>query len=1132
MLFSKSFITVSTLFIAAVRAGYNGTDGHKHHHQKWNGTKSVTESESVETHVKFVTVVVSKAVATTCVTTGTEGGGSYSYSETGSGSVSTVPTSSLSGSGIVSYSVSKSESGGGSSSVPTTSPSVSVSSSKTYTWGNSSTISTSTSESKSYSVTYSGTSSSKATGSVSSSTGSSSSLSTSSGSSSSGYSYSQSSSSLSSSSPAQASLPPAARRLCHHLLSARRSPRVLKRVAAFHLPYPAAQANPSSSKSSSSSQTSLSSSTVSKTISSSSQTSSSISSSISSSTSKSSSSSSTTSSSSSSVSTTSSKSSSSSSSSSSKSSSSSVSSTSSTSSTSSSSKTSSTSSSTTSSTSSKSSTSSTSNKTSSSSSTSSATPSPTACSGYWMEGITHQGIAPFNAAPGTYQVFRNVKDFGAKGDGVTDDTVAINNAISSGNRCAPGSCGSSTTTPAVVYFPNGTYLVSNPGIIDYYYTQIIGNPIAGCIPTIKAAPAFTTRWLIDGDQYQAGGALGYGATNVFWRQIRNFIIDLTSIPGSVSVAAIHWPTAQATSLQNIVFKMSTATGNQHQGIFIEQGSGGFMTDLVFNGGFQGMFIANQQFTMRNLTFNNVATAIFQGFDWSWTYKGISINNCQIGIDMTSVSGGNQSVGAIVVIDSDITNTPIGVSTVHTLTNNAPDTGGSLILENVRLTKVTTAVQGAGSSVLLAGSAASTTIAAWGQGHKYGATGPVNFQGPFTPTARVPSLLSGTNYYSRSKPQYENLPVSAFLSVRSAGATGNGKTDDSAAIQAVLTKAVSTGQVVYFDSGDYLVTTTIYFPPGIRVVGEAYAVILSSGSFFASKTAPKPVVQVGKPGDVGTIEWSDMIVSSQGAQAGAILIEWNLASSGTPAGMWDVHTRVGGFAGSNLQLAECPVTNATVITNANVPAQCEAAFLSMHVTSSATGLYMENVWLWVADHDVEDPALTQITIYAGRGLLIESVEGNNWLYGTAVEHHSLYQYSLANTGDLFMGFIQTETAYYQPNPDATVPFPTNAAYSDPTFVAGQSGWGLHVAQSHNVTIYGQGLYSFFSNNNVHCSDQGNGETCQGKIFSVDTYSAASIAVYGYSTVGTTNMITLGGTDIAPYAENFDGFVDTIAIFREY
>lgn len=59
------------------------------------------------------------------------------------------------------------------------------------------------------------------------------------------------------------------------------------------------------------------------------------------------------------------------------------------------------------------------------------------------------------------------------GDGVTDDTTAINAAISDGGRCG-ATCGSSSVYPAFVYFPPGTYLVSSP-IIQYYNTELFGN---------------------------------------------------------------------------------------------------------------------------------------------------------------------------------------------------------------------------------------------------------------------------------------------------------------------------------------------------------------------------------------------------------------------------------------------------------------------------------------------------------------------------------------------------------------------------------------------------------------------------------------------------------------------------------
>ena len=64
-------------------------------------------------------------------------------------------------------------------------------------------------------------------------------------------------------------------------------------------------------------------------------------------------------------------------------------------------------------------------------------------------------------APSGYKFYRDVREYGAVGDGITDDTAAINRAVSDGNRCGEA-CGSTSALGALVYFPPGTYLVTTP----------------------------------------------------------------------------------------------------------------------------------------------------------------------------------------------------------------------------------------------------------------------------------------------------------------------------------------------------------------------------------------------------------------------------------------------------------------------------------------------------------------------------------------------------------------------------------------------------------------------------------------------------------------------------------------------
>jgi glucan 1,3-beta-glucosidase len=188
--------------------------------------------------------------------------------------------------------------------------------------------------------------------------------------------------------------------------------------------------------------------------------------------------------------------------------------------------------------------------------------------------------------------------------------------------------------------------------------------------------------LLDGNQYGANG-LAWPATNVFFRQVRNLVFDMTAIPASANAVGIHWPSSQATSITNCAFRMSEGPSSQHVGLFIEEGSGGLLNDLSFHGGMYGARLGNQQYTARNLSFYGAnKAAVSQLWDWGWTYKSLSVNNCPIGIEITDTS-----TASITLLDSKFNTVDTAIKTPRISGTTTPPAAGSLIMENVVFTKV-------------------------------------------------------------------------------------------------------------------------------------------------------------------------------------------------------------------------------------------------------------------------------------------------------------------------------------------------------------------------------------------------------------------------------------------------------------
>jgi hypothetical protein len=251
------------------------------------------------------------------------------------------------------------------------------------------------------------------------------------------------------------------------------------------------------------------------------------------------------------------------------------------------------------------------------------------------------------------------------------------------------------------------------------------------------------------------------------------------------------------------------------------------------------------------------------------------------------------------------------------------------------------------------------------------------------------------------------PEDSWVNLKSLGAKGDGRTDDTDAIQ----KAIDENRALYVPSGDYIVSNTITLRPDTVLIGLHPSTtqfdILDSTPAFLGPGSPKPLLEAPRGGD--------NIVTGIGLYAGGINSRavGALWMAGKDSLMDDVRFLGGhGTYFPDDKLVSPYNNNHTA--DPDIQRRWDAQYSSLWITNGGGGTFAD---IWTPD------------TFAQAGLYISDTTTPGHIYQLSAEHHVRNEVKLDRVSNWELFAVQTEEE------------------------RGESPFALplEINQSHNITI---------------------------------------------------------------------------------